>query len=270
MPTLNVSTEPHEQSTEQGPSRPAKLSKYLNNLALRPSNESPADAADDSDLLNTTTAFPSSVSSNRLSTTGAPQASQSPDSDSFEYIETLVEALAVLGKLGSGVDTIAQRLPLELFNLVETTVNEVRERAELGRRGSVNASAMGHTMASIYGHAPTDQQPVAADELRLPALESHAKGPERDALSDLFWTLYSKLDAVIQGLRVLYEVSNRVGSVSRPALENPRTHSHLDPSGGTSKTPQAQNLVQYFLCSRFGAQYKTRYQHSASLVHFRR
>ncbi|THH02605.1 hypothetical protein EW026_g281 [Hermanssonia centrifuga] len=30
-------------------------------------------------------------------------------------------------------------------------------------------------------------------------------------MKDLFWTLYSKLDAVAQGLRVVYEVSNRIG-----------------------------------------------------------
>lgn len=171
----------------------------------------------DSDLLSAGTGLPASGSTGQIP--GAPPTAQSPDSDSFSYIETLVEALAVLGKLGSGVDTIAQRLPLELFNLVETTVNEVRERAEQFRRSSVNATSVSSSgaLASIYGFRPTEQyQPVAPEELRLPALELHAKGPDRDALSDLFWTLYSKLDAVIQGLRVLYEVSNRVGSVSHP------------------------------------------------------
>lgn len=35
-----------------------------------------------------------------------------------------------------------------------------------------------------------------------------------ETLRDLFWTLYSKLDAVLQGFRVSYEVSMRITEVS--------------------------------------------------------
>jgi exocyst complex component 4 len=51
-----------------------------------------------------------------------------------------------------------------------------------------------------------------ASQLRLAALESPAKHADVETLKDLFWTLYSKLDAVCQGLRVVSEVSNRIGS----------------------------------------------------------
>ena len=54
---------------------------------------------------------------------------------------------------------------------------------------------------------------VTASSLRLAALESVEKQVDHEVLRDLFWTLYSKLDAVTQGLRVVYEVSNRIGSV---------------------------------------------------------
>ena len=55
---------------------------------------------------------------------------------------------------------------------------------------------------------------VHATSLRLAALESSEKRADHEVLRDFFWTLYSKLDALTQGLRVVYEVANRIGSVS--------------------------------------------------------
>jgi len=140
-------------------------------------------------------------------------------------METLIESLAVLGKLGNALDTVAQRLPSEVFSLVETTLDEVEERAEYGRRGPMFAlnGAMNRS-ESIYSFCSTDSSvgqgsaikgPILeASCLRLAALESLAKRVDHEILRDLFWTLYSKLDAVAQGLRVVYEIVNRVGSVS--------------------------------------------------------
>jgi exocyst complex component 4 len=158
------------------------------------------------------------------------QTMRNPESDSFAYIETLLESLAVLGKLGSALDIVAQRLPGEIFTLVETTLDEVAERAEYGRRGSV-IMAGGTTSRSdgVYifsngdgehrgsiGSAVTQQGGfLSASLLRLAALESSAKRVDHETLKDFFWTVYSKLDAISQGLRVVYEVSNRIGSVSR-------------------------------------------------------
>jgi len=147
---------------------------------------------------------------------------RNPESDSFAYIETLLESLAVLGKLGSALDIVAQRLPGEIFALVETTLDEVAERAEYGRRGSV-VVAGGTTSRSdgVYifthgdgGHGISGGF-LSASSLRLAALESSAKRVDHETLKDFFWTVYSKLDAITQGLRVVYEVSNRIGSVSR-------------------------------------------------------
>jgi exocyst complex component 4 len=158
------------------------------------------------------------------------QTMQNPESDSFAYIETLLESLAVLGKLGSALDIVAQRLPGEIFALVETTLDDVAERAEYGRRGSV-VMAGGTTSRSdgVYtfrhgdgGHGVSgDSSAITpqsgflnASSLRLAALESSAKRVDHETLKDFFWTVYSKLDAITQGLRVVYEVSNRIGSVS--------------------------------------------------------
>lgn len=51
-----------------------------------------------------------------------------PQTDSYVYIENLLEALAVLGRLGQALDTVAQRAPGEIYALVDGTLDEVEER----------------------------------------------------------------------------------------------------------------------------------------------
>lgn len=168
-----------------------------------------------------------------LSTPPSAQNMRNPESDSFAYIETLLESLAVLGKLGSALDIVAQRLPGEIFSVVETTLDEVADRAEYGRRGSVimaggtssrtegayifasgDSSSHGVGASSIGGAVAPQGGLLGASALRLAALESSAKQVDHETLKDFFWTVYSKLDAISQGLRVVFEVSNRIGSVS--------------------------------------------------------
>jgi exocyst complex component 4 len=200
--------------------RATRQTRFLNDLATRP-NDPPHDLNDVGFRNN---GQPSNASSTALTNT----APLNPEADSFSYMETLIESLAVLGKLGNALDTVAQRLPSEIFTLVETTLDEVEERAEYGRRGSMFAlnGAMGRldgvyifsaTDSSSVGQGNTSKGPgLNAACLRLAALESSTKRVDHEILRDLFWTLYSKLDAVAQGLRVVYEVTNRVGSVRLP------------------------------------------------------
>ncbi|KIO33872.1 hypothetical protein M407DRAFT_65131 [Tulasnella calospora MUT 4182] len=145
-------------------------------------------------------------------TPGQQQPSQNPESNSFEYIETLLEALAVLGKLGGALDNVAQRLPIELFSLVEGTIEEIRDRSDLGKRASLNLQTTNRSSQLWITSNGLSSLKEAATGLRLAALEAHTGRIDREPLKDLFWTLYSKLDAVLQGLRVVYEVSNRIGS----------------------------------------------------------
>ncbi len=172
-----------------------------------------------------------------LATTGPSQNQRNPEADSFVYIETLLESLSVLGKLGGVLDIVAQRLPSEIFALVDGTVDEVSERAEYGRRTSslfgINTGSKDNSTYIVTSkHAVTGALPlniptslvdatrarhglqISPLQLRLTALESSTKHADHEILRDLFWTLYSKLDAVMQGLRVVYEVANRIGSVS--------------------------------------------------------
>lgn len=169
-----------------------------------------------------------------LANSGPSQNQRNPEADSFVYIETLLESLSVLGKLGGGLDIVAQRLPSEIFSLVDGTVDEVSERAEYSRRTSllfgINAGSKDHSTyivtskhAVAGGLLPSSLVDatrarhglqISSLQLRLTALESSTKHADHEILRDLFWTLYSKLDAVMQGLRVVYEVANRIGSVS--------------------------------------------------------
>lgn len=218
LPVTDVEDDPMASLKQPSnePPRALKLTRFLNNLTLRPSNENPYDLAEDSDLSKVTP----STSGQLLSTSasGLPlkrqsgSASQNPESNSFEYIETLLEALAVLGKLGGALDNVAQRLPIELFSLVEGTIEEIRDRSDLGKRASLNLQTTNRSSQLWITSNGLSSLKEAATGLRLAALEAHTGRIDREPLKDLFWTLYSKLDAVLQGLRVVYEVSNRIGS----------------------------------------------------------
>jgi len=195
----------------------------MNNLSLR-ANEPPYDTNDNKYSGNINGVF-AMMSSNNSSSAIYLSPNLNPEADSFAYMETLLESLAVLGKLGNALDNIAQRVAGEIFTLVETTLGEVEERAEFGRRRSMYANMGGSEGAYVFNTnltlpaiatTRTQGPPFKSSTLRLTALESLAKRLDHEILMDLFWTLYSKLDAVAQGFRVVTEVVNRIGSVGLP------------------------------------------------------
>lgn len=61
--------------------------------------------------------------------------SKNPEADTFWYIGLLVESLNKLGRLESAVDTLKQRLPVELFSIANETINEVDQRHPSSLRG---------------------------------------------------------------------------------------------------------------------------------------
>lgn len=228
---------------------PERFNRFLADLTIRP-NDSPLEM-DEHVFRNSSALGPSnaatfaagaSFGSNlnlaaAMSNSTSNHSTRSPESDSFSYMETLLESLAVLGKLGSGLDVVAQRVPGEVFTLIETTLDEVSERADYLRRGSIlGAPELGMRtddvfvvtsgatpgnlgLTSIGAHSlvgPAHQGSnafLSASSLRIAALEESTKQIDHEILKDFFWTLYSKLDAVTQGLRVVSEVANRIGSV---------------------------------------------------------
>lgn len=209
--------------------RQTRLTRFLNNLALRP-NDPPLDMSDPGYHTERNDSGTPSIPPNGTSLIHSP-ANLNPESDSFAYMETLLESLAVLGKLGAALDNVSQRLPGEIFSLIETTLGEVEDRAEYGKKRALSSLNEGTLDRSEGIYVFTSRDVVTgltagaklplldASTLRLSALESSSKRGDHEILRDLFWTLYSKLDAVAQGLRVVSEVANRIGSVRLPLLD---------------------------------------------------
>jgi len=155
--------------------------------------------------------------------------SANPETDSFKYIESLIESFAVLGKLSLGLDTVLQRVPVEVYALVESTLNEVDERHENTKRffrsSSANKKALKSNMNMIILMTASNQASLPGNT----ALKSTANRTSQrfslfkfndnefrelesiiHILQDFFWTLYSKFDATLQSFRVLHEVSLRI------------------------------------------------------------
>jgi len=109
-------------------------------------------------------------------------ASRNPEADTFYYIQLLVESLGKMGKLEVVMDAIEQRLPVELFRVVERSNTEVEQRHPSTMRSAAkNRSA----------------------QLGIGVLDSESKA----TLEDLLTTLYAKFEAIAEGHRVLHDVT---------------------------------------------------------------
>ncbi|KAL2023823.1 hypothetical protein VTK56DRAFT_1090 [Thermocarpiscus australiensis] len=106
---------------------------------------------------------------------------KNPEADTFYYVTLLVESLNRLGRLESAVDMLKQRLPVELFAVVNETINDIDQKHPSSLRGGSNSSHGLH----IYGQRET----------RMRA----------DVIYDLLWTLYGKFEAIAECHRVFHE-----------------------------------------------------------------
>jgi exocyst complex component 4 len=123
--------------------------------------------------------------------------SRSPEADTFGYIRLVVEALSKMDRLEVAMDTIEQRLPVELFRVVEKSNNEVDHRHPSALRGHAKS---GHDNINMI-NASEDARSIL--------------------LNDLLWTLYSRFEAIAESHRVVYEVVN--GIVKREKLRDGAT-----------------------------------------------
>ncbi|UKZ72764.1 hypothetical protein TrVFT333_000399 [Trichoderma virens FT-333] len=123
---------------------------------------------------------------------------KNPEADTFYYVTLLVEALNKLGRLQNAVETLKQRLPVELFVVVNETINEVEQRHPTSFRAAVGRL----DGVQIY----------SAREIQMRA----------DVIYDLLWTLYGKFEAIGEGQRVFHEsikaLIRREGSGNNIAL----------------------------------------------------
>lgn len=108
-------------------------------------------------------------------------ASRNPEADTFYYIRLLIEALNKMGHLDTAVDRVEQRLPVELFSVVDKTNAEVDARYPNLTRGFAS-------------------QDTKAD---LPTESIEQRG---HVLSEFLWTLYAKFEAIAEGHRVIHDV----------------------------------------------------------------
>jgi exocyst complex component 4 len=109
-------------------------------------------------------------------------ASRNPEADSFYYIQLLVESLNKMDRLDVAVNAIEQRLPVELFRVVDKTNNEVDQRHPISLRGKSR-----NLQGKIdFGVGENDIRAVV--------------------IYDLLWTLYAKFEAIAEGHRVFHDV----------------------------------------------------------------
>jgi exocyst complex component 4 len=111
----------------------------------------------------------------------APISNIHPESDSFTYIKHIVLALRSLSQSHRAMDTLTQRLPLEVYQLVDKTIIEVENRHSLDLRN--------------LGNRRREQRGFNFGKSEASA----------DVLADLLWTLYSKLAAVLGGHRIVHD-----------------------------------------------------------------
>lgn len=124
-------------------------------------------------------------------------AARNPEADSFYYIQLLVESLNKLDRLGVAVNAIEQRLPVELFRVVDKTNNEVDQRHPTSLRGNVRNSK---------------------GKIELDIGESDIRAV---VVYDLLWTLYAKFEAIAEGHRVFHDVVSAI--TKREKIRNPET-----------------------------------------------
>lgn len=110
------------------------------------------------------------------------ESGRNPEEDNFAYMHALIEALNKMGRLEMAVERLEQRLPVELYSVVERTNQEVDTR---------------HPR-----HLRTAQTSVwTRTQLRTTAAETR-----ETVLKDFLYTLYSKFEAIAEGHRAVHEV----------------------------------------------------------------
>jgi exocyst complex component 4 len=117
-------------------------------------------------------------------------ATRNPEADTFYYIQLLIESLNKMSRLDVAADRIEERLPVELFKVLERTLGEVETRHPQALLGS-GARSRGQQGLLTLG----DKGVGGID------------AEQKLTLEDLLATLYAKFEAIAEGHRVLYDVT---------------------------------------------------------------
>lgn len=203
----------HEEAQRKGDSR---LSRFLTSLALKPSVDPTLHVTDEELVQASTSIHRRAGTATSVNLPADAPTAASPEADSFAYVEMLLESLTTLGRLGYAIDVTTQRLPSELFGVVETVIEEVGERAEIRK------------VQGIAAKRPKSMQLTEDDDARPASVvlqkTNHDRGnhfraqiaglqgseENSETLKDLFWTTCSKIGAVVEGHRAVYEIVTRI------------------------------------------------------------
>ncbi|WFD20135.1 Xaa-Pro aminopeptidase [Malassezia caprae] len=148
----------------------------------------------------------------------------SREEDSFVYMSVLLESLSQLGKMGYALDTIAQLVPMELYQLVDATIEEVEARHEARASGPTAVRVEAVLLAPHATHSVLDDgHPRRSFSLRgapppriHTSTELSALQRDTETMRDLFWTLFSKLEAVLCAHRAVQEVAGVIIARANP------------------------------------------------------
>ncbi|RMD43530.1 hypothetical protein DV735_g1603, partial [Chaetothyriales sp. CBS 134920] len=121
-------------------------------------------------------------------------ATKNPEADSFYYIHMILESLNKLGFLEEAIQRVENRMPVELYRLVDKTNNEVDARYPSHLRGQLRKEkGAGFPTRHDSGHS--------------------------QVLDDFLRTLYAKFEAIAEAHRVLHEVVT--GIAAREGISKP-------------------------------------------------
>ncbi|KAJ3189924.1 hypothetical protein HDU85_000210 [Gaertneriomyces sp. JEL0708] len=129
-----------------------------------------------------------------------------PETDSYHYTLCILEALHLLGPkpLRKAIDVLRERLGVELFYVVERTVQEsdvtVRVKKRERRRGRSTGNSGNGGNSGVNGAA------AGGGGAGVPRVELVEEKPESVVLVEFLWALFRRLECVVRGQWFLVRV----------------------------------------------------------------
>ncbi|WFD40365.1 Xaa-Pro aminopeptidase [Malassezia japonica] len=237
-----------------GGARPTKLARFMHLLRGRVVYDAPeADTHLDRDL------DLSADADHELETQAEhavdEKTAQNPEKDSFLYLEMLLESLARLGKIGYALEMIGQRLPFEVHQLVDATIDEVDRRHDPHRHtmaGAARSESVFFAPSALTASFMEDgvrksfsllSAAQLAEKSKTNQHELSALQRDMDTMRDFFWTLFSKLDAMLQGHRVVQDVAGAI--FSRADVKDAAAADRASAELGTTALARVWQAVEY-------------------------
>ena len=115
--------------------------------------------------------------------------SKNPESNTFAYLQFVIEALQRLGRLELAMERVEQRLPSEMFKIVEKAIGDVSPNVTMLRN-------------------------------KLQSSQTQMSQVESDIIDELLDALYARFEAIAEGHRVVHEVICKIVPSTKSGKEN--------------------------------------------------